>query len=151
MHEFLAAFKLNDRGKEREKKQTYFPFCLLFFTLLQCCGVGSCVRLFLPLWLSGYIRIGTFLIACVQIGPLSSSLRVLIDPGLPLPTDAAPPTTAQCIRPAAPRDCPRTSLSLFPHSSSLVRRGREGSRYRREKGSLKYKEVDDDVYMEGEK
>lgn len=57
----------------------------------------------------------------------SLPLHVLIGPGLPLPspTDAAQPTTAQCTLPAAPRDWPRTSLSLFPHSSSLVRRGRD--------------------------
>lgn len=131
MHEFPAEAKTGSKN--------FFSLLSPFFTLLQCCAVGSCVRLFLPLWRSGYIRIRTFLTACVQIGPLSSSVCVLIGPGPPLPTDAAPPTTAPCIRPAAPRDCPRTSLSLFPPSSSLVRRGREGNRYRRKIRILKYK------------
>lgn len=34
----------------------------------------------------------------------SLPLHVLTGPGLPSPTDAAQPTTAQCILPAAPRD-----------------------------------------------
>lgn len=118
MHESPAKAKMGS--------QNFFSLFVSFFTVLQCCGLGSCCVSFFPVWLSGYIRIGMFLTACVQIGPLpSSSLCVLIGPGLPLPTDAAPPTTAQCIRPAAPRDCPRTSLSLFPRSSSPVRWGRE--------------------------
>lgn len=84
------------------------------------------VLVFVSFSLPGYIWIGTFLAACVQIGPLVFlSLCVLIGPGLPLPTDAAPPTTAPCIQRATPRDCLRTSLSLFPLSSLLVRRGRE--------------------------
>lgn len=109
------------------KTSFIFPFCLLFhFTAMLwcwflCASLSSSLATF---WTR------TFLTACVHIGPLSSSVCVLIGPGLPLPTDAAPPTTAQCIRPAAHNGCPRTSLSLFPHSSSLVRRDREGSRYR---------------------
>lgn len=122
------------QGHIESVKQTTFSFFVYFYTLLQCCSVGSCVRVFLPLWLSGYIRIVSHFL-CPN-GRLSSSLCVLTGPGPPLPTDAAPPTTAQCIWPAAPRDCPRTSLSLFPHSSSLVRRGREGNRYKRKKRSI---------------
>lgn len=84
-------------------------------------------------WLSDYIWIGTFFATCVQIRRTSSSLSlcVLIGPGLPLPMDVAPPTTVRCIRPAAPRDCPRTSQCLSPHSSLLVRRARKEYRHRR--------------------
>lgn len=103
--------------------KTSFPFLSPFrFYCNVVVLVLVCVSFFPPICVSGYVRNGTFLAACVQIGSLSSfSLCVLIGPGLPLPTDAAPPTTAQCILPATPRDCPRTSLSLYPRSSSLVR------------------------------
>lgn len=91
-----------------------------------------CIRLFL---------------SCLPLGLGCLSLLVskswLIGPGLPLPMDVAPPTTVQCIRPAAPRDCPRTSLSLFPRSSSLVRRQ---GRQRKKKTIYIQGEVKSDVY-----
>lgn len=138
-------FKWNNRQRERVKTNPLF-FCSFPFLspFSLYCNVLVLVVVWLSFflsWLSDYIRIGTFLTACVQNrSSVFLSLCVLIGPGLPLPTDAAPPTTAQCIWPAAPRDCPRTSLSLFPHSSLLVRRAREGNRYKRKRGSLKYKQ-----------
>lgn len=104
----------------------HFLVCLFFShsTAMLCC---FCVHLFLPLCQHSDRDISHLCPnrSCV----FSLSFCVLIDPGHPLPMDVAPPTTAQCIQPAAPRDCPRTSLSLFPHSSSLVRRGREGAQF----------------------
>lgn len=87
--------------------------CVSSLTQLQCCVL--LVLCYSSLSFLSASRIGmSFHCLCPT--------RALIGPGLPLPTDAAPPTTAQCIQPAAPRDSPRTSLSLFPRSSSLVRR-----------------------------
>lgn len=40
--------------RQRRGVKTYFTFSVSFFTLLQCCGVGSCMHLFLSclaLWL----------------------------------------------------------------------------------------------------
>lgn len=114
-------------------------------TQLQCCVVlVLCTRLFFFLSASG---IGMFY---HRLCPT----RTLIGPGLPSPTDAAPPTTAQCIRPAAPRDCPRTSLSLFPRSSSLVRRQgtqRERGKKTKQSKTLSYiqKEVNSVVSFTG--
>lgn len=100
------------RGQRRSRRASSFPLCLLSHSIAMLCGVGP---LYSSLSFLSASRIGmSFHCLCPT--------RALIGPGLPLPTDAAPPTTAQCIRPAAPRDSPRTSLSLFPRSSSLVRR-----------------------------
>lgn len=52
--------------------------------------------------------LATFILGLASLSVLklatSRPLHVLTGPGLPSPTDAAPPTTALCILPAAPRD-----------------------------------------------
>lgn len=133
-------FKWNNGQREGVNMNSLLAFLVFFVSFFTpCCVVVLvvvCISFFLPGSLAtfGLGRFGLLVSKLVH----RHSLSVLTDPGLPLPMDAAPPTTVQCIRSAAPRDCPRTSLSLFPHSSSLVRRGREGSRYRRKSGSLTY-------------
>lgn len=64
--ELCMNFPLRQKGSKREGSKNIF---FSFFTLLQCCGVGSCLHLFLSCLALCYIRIGTFLTACVQIGP----------------------------------------------------------------------------------
>lgn len=150
-------YKLNNSAKSgslKKNKKTnnlfllFFSFFVsLFHSTAMLCCVGSCVHLFLPFCqhldldvshrscpYRPFVFLSLFFFVFLS---LSLSFFLLIGPGLPLPTDAAPPTTAQCIRSAAPRDCPRTSQSLFPHSSSLVRRGRKGNRCRRKAGNQK--------------
>ena len=125
-------------GKDSQGVKTSIPFCLLFHSVAMLWCWFLCASLF-SLWLHSDWDVSHS--SCPNRPPLVFlSLCVLIGPGLLLPMDAAPPTTAQCIQPAAPRDCPRTSLSLFPLSSSLVRRGREENGYRWKRRSLKYKE-----------
>lgn len=112
-------------AKAKMGSKNFFP---LFVSFSLYCNVVVLVLVASLSFLSGSLAtfgLGCFSLLVSKSAPLpSSSLCVLIGPGLPLPTDAAPPTTAQCIRPAAPRDCPRASLSLFPRSSSPVRWGR---------------------------
>lgn len=99
------------------------PFFVSFshYIAMLCCWV-FCASLS-PLWRHfGSGRLSLLTSQTVPCPPPPPPLRVLPGPGLPSRTDAARPTTAQCIRPAAPRDCPRTSLSQSPPSSSLVRR-----------------------------
>lgn len=97
--------------RQRQGVKTSFPLCLLFHSIAM-------------LWCWFFVYVSFFPV-CLSDWDVYHCLcpnRALIGPGLPLPMDVAPPTTVQCIQPAAPRDCPRTSLSLFPRSSSLVRR-----------------------------
>lgn len=145
-------FKLNnsaESGSFNKKTQqplfaVLFLFCLpfsLYCNVVLCWFLCAPLSSFLPTF--GFGRFSPLVSISAPRLPLSLflclslSLTLLIGPGLPLPTDAAPPTTAQCIRSAAPRGCPRTSQSLFPHSSSLVRRGRKGNRCRRKAGNQK--------------
>lgn len=57
-------------------------------------------------FLSGFLATFALGLNSLFVLKLAASLplHVLTHPGLPSLTDAAPPTTAQCIRPAAPRD-----------------------------------------------
>ena len=137
-HMALNGITAAKRARVKNPLFCSFPLCLFCHSVaMVSCWLLLCIS-FLPL--SGYHSDrDRFSLLVFKIAPPCSflSLYVLIGPGLPLPTDAAPPTTAQCILPAAPRDCPRTSLSLFPHSSLLVRKARGGNRCRRQRGSLK--------------
>lgn len=128
-----------------------FPSRLPFLTQLQCCVLFTCalsspkkydtLRLHLD-WDISHLCPNR---SCVLSLFLFLCVCVLIGPGLPLPMDVAPPTTAPCIQPAAPRDCPRISLSLFPHSSSLVRRGRRKTVHRNDTKLKKQKKCSSNV------
>lgn len=80
---------------------TLFFLCSL--TLIQYCSgvVLDVVCIFS--FLSATFILGLDSLFVLKLAT-SLPLHVLTGPGLPSPTDAAQPTTAQCILPAAPRD-----------------------------------------------
>lgn len=67
---------------QREEVKTNLFSCLSPFS--HYCIVVVLVLVCISFFLSGSIRIGMFRTACVQFGPLSSSLCVLIDARSPL-------------------------------------------------------------------